>query len=411
MTITYEWKEILCIGEQWRAHMSDNSRSGCIYLNNAATSWPKPPEVLDAISRSLLSPFTGGGRSTTRDAIDYIWSARSSVADLLGAREHEQVLFSHNATDALNTLILGFLATQKEPIHVLTSILEHNSVLRPLHELERAGRISLTVLPLDGSSVNSEALSESIFPDTRLAVLTHGSNVLGSVQNLKDMGKILHDNEVFFIADGAQTAGHIPITVSDLPVDAYVFTGHKALFGIPGTGGFILQDPEQIAPVRFGGTGSDSSSLLHPRTGTEKFEAGTHNFPGLAALSAGISFIQKTGLQEIEKKGIRQTGHIITQLRNEPNVVIDNHTPELPIISLNIEGLDNDDLGFILTRKYQIINRSGLHCAPLVHQAVNGGKGSVRLSLSWFTTDEECDKTIQAISEVAKSANHSFSQA
>ncbi|WP_319579891.1 aminotransferase class V-fold PLP-dependent enzyme [uncultured Methanospirillum sp.] len=382
-----------------------------IYLNNAATSWPKPPEVLAAIQQSLLSPFTGGGRSATRDSKDYIWSARSAIADLLSVRDNERVIFSHNATDALNTLIQGFCSAHKGKIHVITSALEHNSVLRPLSELQQAGRIHLTILPLDGSDIDSDAIEESITPETRLAVLTHGSNVLGSVQKINDIGRHLHEHGIFLITDGSQTAGHIPISVNDMHTDAYVFTGHKALFGIPGTGGFVIKNPEEINPVRFGGTGSYSSVLTHPRGMPERFEAGTHNFPGLAALEAGVGFIQSIGLSAIEEKGIRQTRMMIQRLKGAPNIIIQNEFPDLPIISLNIDGLDNDDLGFILTRKYQIITRSGLHCAPLVHKEMDGGTGSVRLSLSWFTTDAECLQAAEAILEVARCADNQVSQA
>ncbi|HWQ65682.1 MAG TPA: aminotransferase class V-fold PLP-dependent enzyme [Methanospirillum sp.] len=388
-----------------------NTRKDVIYLNNAATSWPKPGEVLRAIQESLASPFLGGGRSADKAAQDYIWSARTAIADLVGVHEDERVLFSHNATDALNSLIQGFLSLHTEPVHVITSVLEHNSVLRPLFELEQADRIRLSLLPMKGACIDYEEMTEVITHDTRLAVLTHGSNVLGSVQNIREIGNILNDNEIYFIADGAQTTGHIPLAIDDMPVDAYVFTGHKALFGIPGTGGFIIKDPEQINPVQFGGTGSDSSSLTHPREIPERFEAGTHNFPGLAALAAGAQYIQSVGQEVIEKKGIRQTRMMIERLKEEPNIIIQNDIPEIPIISLNINGLDNDDLGFILTRKYGIITRSGLHCAPLIHKEKDGGLGSVRLSLSWFTSDEECIQAVQAISEVARSANCSVSQA
>lgn len=391
--------------------MPIDSWSDCIYLNNAATSWPKPVTVLTAVQESLLLPFTGGGRSTDKDAQDYVWSARTALADLMGVHDDERVVFSHNATDALNTLIQGYLSMHKGPVHVISSVLEHNSVLRPLWELQQAGRIDLTLLPLNGPYIDEEAITGSVRSDTRLAVLTHGSNVLGSVQNLTKIGKNLHDEGVFVIADGAQTAGHICLDIDDLPVDAYVYTGHKALFGIPGTGGFVIKDSEQIAPIRFGGTGSDSSSLFHPRELPERFEAGTQNFPGLAALTAGVTYVKTTGQKEIEEKGKRQAGMIIQGLKEEPNIIIHNDTPDLPIISFNINGLNNDDLGYILTRGYRIITRSGLHCAPLVHKVTDGGVGSVRLSLSWFTTDEECQRVVEVITGVARDADSAFGQA
>lgn len=209
--------------------------------------------------------------------------------------------------------------------------------------------------------------------------------------------------------DGAQTAGHIPIRLHDLPVDAFVFTGHKALLGSPGTGGFYVQEPEAIAPVRFGGTGTDSFSLLHPREMPERFETGTHNSPGLAALAAGVRFVAETGIGSIRKKAEKQASFLIRELAQEDAVTVYNDSPDLPIVAFNIEGLQNDDVGFMLARAYGIIARTGLHCAPLVHKAIDGGEGCVRLSTSWFTTDEECRITAHALREIAKHANPSVS--
>jgi selenocysteine lyase/cysteine desulfurase len=242
-------------------------------------------------------------------------------------------------------------------------------------------------------------------------VMTHGSNVLGSVQDIRAVGNLLHDHGIYFIVDGAQTAGHIPVSLRDLPVDAFVFTGHKGLFGIPGTGGCYLRDPDTIAPVRFGGTGTDSLSLLHPREMPERFEIGTHNYPGLAALAAGVKFIKERGITSIAKKAEQQTSFLIREMKKEANITLYNDRPDLPIIAFNIQGLQNDDVGFMLARAYHIIARTGLHCAPLVHKAIDGGQGSVRLSLSWFSTDEECRIAANAIREIARNADSSVGPA
>ncbi len=378
-----------------------------IYVNNAATTWPKPPEVLEAARLSLALPVFGSGRTTGSQGEDYVTLAREAVASLLAADPPEHVVFTQNATDSLNLLIQGFLAGKEAGCHVLTTELDHNSVLRPLHELERQGRIRLTVLPFEDGSVHPDTVEAAITPDTRLMVTTHGSNVLGSVQDVSRIGEVLHDHGVSFIVDGAQTAGHIPINLRDLPVDAYAFTGHKGLFGIAGTGGFYLRDPESVAPVRYGGTGTDSFSLFQPREMPERFESGTHNYPGLAALAAGVNYIASIGVAAIAEKAERQTGFIIGELTKEPNITVYNEHPSLPIISFNIWGIENDDVGFILARAYGVVARTGLHCAPLLHRAIDGGVGSVRLSLSWFTTDEECRITARAIREIAKNANSS----
>ena len=382
-------------------------RPPLIYLNNAATTWPKPPGVLAAITQSLALPVFGSGRTTGSQGEDYVALAREAIAGLLAADPPEHVVFTSSATDSLNILIQGFLAGCDAGCHVLTTELDHNSVLRPLHELARQGRIRLTVLPFKDGAVSPDTVEAAITPDTRLMVTAHGSNVLGSVQEIARIGKVLHDHDISFIVDGAQTAGHIPVDLWSLPVDAYVFTGHKGLFGIPGTGGFYVRDPETIAPTRYGGTGTDSFSLFQPRDMPERFESGTHNYPGLAALAAGAEYIANIGVETIAEKAERQTAFIIGELKEEPNVTVYNESPSLPIVSFNIRGMENDDVGFILARAYGIVARTGLHCAPLAHRAIDGGRGSVRLSLSWFTTDEECRVAARAIREIAQHADPS----
>lgn len=390
--------------------MVDNPKP-IIYLNNAATSWPKPPEVLAAIAQSLSLPVFGSGRTTGSQGEDYITQAREALSTFLTADPPEHIVFTNSATDSLNILIQGFLTGKETGCHVLTTALEHNSVLRPLHEYERQHRIRLGIIPFEGCSVRPEAVEAAIQPDTRLMVMTHGSNVLGSVQDIRRIGNVLHDHGIYFIVDGAQTAGHVPVNLRDLPVDAYVFTGHKGLLGIPGTGGLYLRDPDAIAPVRFGGTGTDSFSLLHPREMPERFEAGTHNYPGLAALAAGVKFIAERGITSIADKAEEQTSFLIRELKREANITIYNDHPDLPIVAFNIQGLQNDDVGFMLARAYGIIARTGLHCAPLVHRAIDGGEGCVRLSLSWCTTDDECRVAANAIREIARNADSSIGSA
>lgn len=388
-----------------------NGRKPLIYLNNAATSWPKPPEVLAAIACSLSLPIFGSGRTTGTQGEDFITQAREGLSAFMGGDPPEHIVFTHNATDSLNILISGFLAGIKEECHVLTTALDHNSVLRPLHEYEQQHRIRLDIIPFEKCSVQPESIEASIRPDTKLMVMTHGSNVLGSVQDIRAIGDILNDHGIYFIVDGAQTAGHVPVNLRDLPVDAFVFTGHKGLLGIAGTGGCYIRDPDAVAPVRFGGTGTDSFSLLHPRGMPERFEIGTHNYPGLAALAAGVDYIQSIGVATIAAKAERQTASLIRELKQEPNITLYNEHPELPIVAFNIRGMEDDDVGFILARAYGITARTGLHCAPLVHREIDGGSGCVRLSLSWFTTDEEVRTAANAVREIARNADSTVGQA
>ena len=376
-----------------------------IYLNNAATTWPKPPAVLEEVANCLRQPLHEPGRSTGNGSMDYPSAAREALAAFFHTGPPEHYIFTQNATDALNLLIHGLVKKTGVPFHAITTELDHNSVLRPLTTLEQEGRIRLSVVPFTGYSVNLAAIKKAICAETRLVVMTHGSNVLGSVQDIKPIAEYLNANDIFFIVDGAQTAGHIPIDLSVLPVDAFVFTGHKALFGIPGIGGFSVRDPDTIAITRQGGTGTDSRMLTHPFDMPMRFESGTPNYPGIASLYAGIRFISSTGLETIGKKNSDLTRLFIRELENKPGITIYNDVPDLPVVSFNITGIDNHEAGFILARAYNVITRTGLHCAPLVHERIDGGKGCIRASFSWFTTRADVTTAAAAIREVAESAD------
>lgn len=379
--------------------------SPLIYLNNAATSWPKPPVVLEETARCLRQPVYEPGRTTGHGSMDYLSVAREALSAFFHAGPPGHFAFTQNATDSLNLLIHGFVKKAGAPFHAITTGLDHNSVLRPLHALEQEGRIGLSVVPFHNNKVTLTAIKRAIRPETRLVVMTHGSNVLGSVQEIRPIAEYLRANGIFFIVDGAQTAGHIPLDLGDIPAGAFVFTGHKALFGIPGTGGFFLPDPNAIAITRQGGTGTDSRTPAHPAVMPERFEAGTPNYPGIAALRAGIGFIESTGLDEIGRKNQETTRCFIRELKSIPGVTIYNENPCLPVVSFNIAGIDNQEAGFILARAYNVITRTGLHCAPLVHEQIDGGKGCIRASFSYFTTDDECRAATDAIREVAESAD------
>lgn len=376
-----------------------------IYLNNAATTWPKPAEVLEEIVSCLRHPLHEPGRTTGNGSMDYPSAAREALAQFFHAGPPEHFIFTQNATDSLNLLIHGFAKKTGIPFHAITTELEHNSVLRPLTALKQEGTIRLSVVPFHNSMVGLADLKKAICPETRLVVVTHGSNVLGSVLDIRPIAEYLHSNDIFFIVDGAQTAGHIPINLSDIPVGALVFTGHKALFGIPGIGGFFLADPDAVAITRQGGTGTDSQTLTHPFEMPMRFEAGTHNYPGIASLYAGIRFITATGQDAIEKKTMDLTLTFIRELKRIPGIILYNENPDLPVVSFDFAGIENHEAGFILARAYNVITRTGLHCAPLVHERIDGGKGCVRASFSYFNSHDECRIAAEAIREVAESAD------
>jgi selenocysteine lyase/cysteine desulfurase len=376
-----------------------------IYLNNAATTWPKPPEVLEEVNRCLQAPFFEQGRSTAGTTTDYPSAARHALARYFHTENPDHFIFTRSATDSLNLLIHGFVKKQAGPFHAITTDLEHNSVLRPLHALEAEGRLSLSTLPSDEGFVTLPSIKAAIRPDTRLVVMTHGSNVLGSLQNVRPVAEYCASNDIFLILDGAQTAGQVPINLSAIPAGAFVFTGHKALFGIPGIGGFYLEDPDAVATVQQGGTGTDSHSHSHPSEMPWKFEAGTPNYSGIASLLAGIRFIEREGQDKITRKGRDLASLFTREIGRDTGVILYTPAPDLPVVSFNIRGLDNDEAGYILAQAYHIITRTGLHCAPLIHERIDGGKGCVRVSFSYFNTPEECRLAGEAVQEVAEGAD------
>lgn len=387
------------------AEYPEAEKNPLIYLNNAATSWPKPPEVLAEVARCLQTPFFEHGRSTAGGATDYPSATRDALSVFFHAEEPEHFIFTQNATDSLNLLIHGFVKKQNTPFHAITTELEHNSVLRPLHTLKSEGRLSLSIIPFNDGRVTLPEIKKAILPDTRLVVMTHGSNVLGTLQNIRPVAEYCASNDIFLIVDAAQTVGQIPINLSEIPAGAFVFTGHKALFGLPGIGGFYLPDPDSIVPVRQGGTGMDSHTLAHPQDMPHKFEAGTPNYPGIASLLAGIRSIERLGQDAITNKCRGLTALFIRELSRDPAITLYTPAPDLPVVSFNIQNLDNDEAGYILAKAYNIITRTGLHCAPLVHERIDGGKGCIRVSFSHLNTPEECRLAAEAVREVAEHAN------
>ncbi len=371
-----------------------------IYLNNAATTWPKPPEVLKAAADVFSSPFYEHGRTTVKDAPDYIGTTRQTVADFFGVSSPEHIIFTSSATDSLNLLIHGFAKRYGKPFHAITTDLEHNSVLRPLRTLEREGKCSLSIIRTTDPHVKPEEIGEIMTDDTALVVIGHGSNVLGSVQDIEPIGNLVRSSGVFFLVDGAQTAGQYPAKPGKLPVDAFVFTGHKSLFGLPGTGGFYIRSPEQVDPIRQGGTGVDSASQYQPEELPLKFEPGTPNYPGIAALDAGTGFVERRGVDTILSHSRTMTSYLVKALGEIDGVRLYNSSPDIPVLTFTVKGMESEDIGFILWKAYRIVVRTGLHCSPLIHERINAS-GGVRISLSCMNTIEECEATVAAVEEIA----------
>lgn len=388
-----------------RKNRGMSNKTNLIYLNNAATTWPKPEEVLAAAQRAAEGPYLEHGRTTLKDVPDYLEEARRTLAYLFRTPDPDQYVFTTNATDSLNILLHGFAAAEGAPFHVITTAFEHNSVIRPLHYLESRGLITYSVIEpeLPSGNIHPEAVTEAIRPETRLAVFSHAGNVIGSVQDVRGICSVCREEEIFTVIDGAQSAGQVPVDLRRIGCDAFVFTGHKYLFGIPGTGGFYLGEPDRIVPVRQGGTGQDSGSPIQPEEMPRRFEAGTPNFPGIAALQAGASFVQRTGLSRIETHTHAMIRFIQQRLSGMDGITLLHADPKTPLLSFMHDNIPPDDFGYMLARVYSVITRSGLHCAPWIHNRLTGGEGAVRISLSYLNTMDECRVACDAIEEICNS--------
>ncbi len=364
-----------------------------IYLDNAATSFPKPPEVIHAMledyKRFGVSPGRGSYDLAVR-AEELVNGIRRQVTDFFSGYDPNRVIFSYNATDALNTLILGLA----EPgIHVISSRLEHNSVLRPLHHLREHGIISLDLVPFDSQGfIDPDDVKKAIKPKTSLVIINHASNVMGTIQPVQEIGRICHEQSIAFAIDVSQSAGIIPVDMKSWHVDAIAFTGHKSLLGPTGIGGLALRDGLDIRASRFGGTGVDSYSLSQTSDYPYRLEAGTINVLGIIGLSAGLAHISQVGIENI----YRHEMDLLNKLRDRLSALkrlrlycCDSLINHLPLLTLNIEGMNPADLGAILDGDFNISVRTGLHCAPLVHEDLGTTPhGSVRFSLGLFNTEE-----------------------
>jgi len=377
-----------------------------IYFDNAATSWPKPVNVYRRMDGFIRKWGANPGRAGHRMAIGaerIIEETRYQIARFFGIQDYRRVIFTLNCTDSLNIGIKGLL---RKGDHVITTYLEHNSVSRPLEGLVKKGLISVTrVRHNEEGFVNLEELSQAFTPQTRLVVVVHGSNVIGSLQPIREIGKIVRGKGAIFMVDAAQTAGVIPIDVERDNVDLLAFPGHKALFGPPGTGGLYVGPKVGLQPWREGGSGVDSESELQPEELPFKLEGGTINTVGVAGLEAGIAFIQKEGIEKIRQHEMELTQYLLQKLSEIRKVrIYGSKDGEMRIgtVSFNIEGLSPAEVGAILDESFGIACRTGLHCAPYTHRKLGTfPEGTVRFSLGYFNTREEIDFAINSLAQIA----------
>lgn len=380
-----------------------------IYFDHAATSWPKPPQVAVAMQHFLTDIGANPGRSghhLSVEAARVVYDAREAVADLFQMDDPLRVVFEQNATGALNLALFGLLLPGQ---HVITSSMEHNSVMRPLRELERSG-VHLTVIPCSASGqLDPDDVRRAIQPETKLIVLTHASNVTGTLLPIREVGIIAREHDLLLLVDAAQTAGAYPLSMIADHIDLLAFTGHKALHGPMGTGGLVVGDRVDLArmrPLKYGGTGSRSERETQPEFLPDRFESGTPNAVGLAGLAAGIRQVQATGIQTIRAHEVLLTQHLIDGLRAVPGVRVygtGEATQQVATVAFNLDGFSPADVGLYLDEERAILCRIGLHCAPAAHRTLGTFPGgTVRFGLGYTNTIDEINVALDAIQQLAR---------
>lgn len=380
-----------------------------IYLDNAATSFPKPETVytaIDAYNRRVGAAVGRGAYGSAVESAGIAERCRRRAAELLGAESPERIVFTFNGTDGLNIALHGAL---RPGDHVVTSAIEHNSVLRPLREMRERLGIDVTYVGTDRSGrIDPEDIQRAIKANTRLIALIHASNVSGVLQPVEEVGRIARQAGALFLVDAAQTAGHVPIDVRTLGVDLLACAGHKGLLGPLGTGLLYVRPgvESQVASLRQGGTGTQSEEDRQPESMPEKYESGNHNGPGLAGLEAGLAWIQARGIDAIRTHEVDLTSRLRGGLENLPGVRV--YGPEhaehrVGVVSVTFDAFEPQEAAAILDQTFGIEVRAGLHCAPGAHRALGTFErgGTVRFSVGPFTTDEDVDATIEAVRAMA----------
>ena len=376
-----------------------------IYFDNAATTLRKPESVIEAVCTALRHSGNaarsahGPGRFASRILFD----TRRKLSDFFGGFGPEQVVFTHNSTEALNIAINGIL----EPgDHVITTVLEHNSVLRPLYHLRRERGISVDFVPFSPEKgLDYQRLERLRRPETAAIICNHASNVNGYLTDISFLGDFSRKHGLLFILDASQTAGVFPLHCAGMNIDVLCFTGHKGLYGPQGTGGLVLRDGIHIRPLIVGGTGIKSQSSFQPDEYPVRLEAGTRNAHDISGLSAALDFITETGMDAIRRKETELAARFFYGIRSLRGIRFcrDICQEGAAIVAFTIEGIDPALISELLGSDYEIITRAGLHCAPLMHKALGTERtGSVRFSFSYFNTQEEVDAAINALKDMEK---------
>jgi cysteine desulfurase / selenocysteine lyase len=394
---------------------SPDERPRRLYMDNAATSFPKPRAVHEAMARYASEVGAAAGRGAYGEANradQILGDCRRGIAKLLNAPGPDRIIFTLNCTDALNLVIKGIL--HSGPAHAICSQIDHNSVLRPLRALEDAGVCSVTRVPIDPKTalIDPDEVRRTIRSQTRLIALTHASNVTGTIQPLRDIGRIAREHDVTLLVDAAQSAGHIAIDVEADLIDLLAAPGHKALLGPPGTGVLYVRPglEKRLRPLREGGTGSMSEDDRQPEVMPDKFEPGTHNVIGIVGLGEGVKWLIEQGVEKLAAHDLDLVRTFIDGVSNVDGLTY--YGPQgvrnrLGVFSVNVEGLDPQELAGVLESHYGILARAGLHCAPLAHQAIGTMRrgGTVRFSFGPFLSKQDVKYATDALAEIAASRN------
>lgn len=375
-----------------------------IYLDNAATTLKKPASVLEAVKKAMesMGNCSRGIYGSSMDAFRIIYQTREKLGEMFSCRP-DHVVFTCNATEALNIAIHG---TAVPGSHIISTDLEHNSVLRPLYRLEEEANVSLDFVPADREGrIDYEDFERMIRPGTRAVVCTHASNLTGSLTDLYTVGRIAKKHGLLFIVDASQTAGIYPIDMEAMGIDILCFTGHKGMMGPQGTGGLCIREGVSVKSWKTGGTGVQSYSRHQPEKLPELLEAGTLNSHGIAGLSAALDFIKEIGPEQIRQREQELMGRFVNGAADIPGIKLygDRSAPKTAITALNIRDYDSGEVADALWQGHKIAVRSGVHCAPRMHKALGTeSQGAVRFSFSWFNTEDEIDQAIEAVKELCK---------
>lgn len=376
-----------------------------LYLDNAASSWPKPPEVAKAMAEAVMRYGANPGRGTHRLAMEAsraMFRTRQKLAELFHIKNPNDIAFALNTTQALNLAIAGFV---KEGDHVICTAVEHNAVRRPLEKLKALKNVRVTYVETDACGrLDPMAVKRSLETDTRLIVMNHSSNVLGSILPIEDIAEIATSHGAKLLVDAAQTAGVLPIDVENMGIDMLAFPGHKSLYGPQGTGGLYIHPDLDVEPIMVGGTGGRSEEAQQPRTRPDRYESGTQNVPGIAGLGAGVEYVLHETVQTIHNKEWALVQRIMEKLLALPHVKILGPPlgePRTGIVSFVMDHIDSSEIAYLLDRRYHIAVRAGLHCTPLAHGTAGTEKtGAVRASVGVFTTEEDADRFVEAVKEI-----------